>query len=509
MLIKLGAVPVLMATMALVACSGDSVPSTVEPSVEASPEATATAIIPTTAATAPSESAAAEATSTEAGEVVPTLVAATPTQEREQNTIHQAEPTPTPLPWVDFPGDVAVLVQSYRASPKRGGGPPYDLWRIYRENGDGRIVRERLFSTPKFSREECGDVYEEDGFSVDYSRIPAFSGQLPKCGGYYFGLVGSPDASSIFMTVCVEYACNLPYFTPGQDADDPPGRTAIYESRDGGVTWERLVGFDKPWIADLVLPDGDGDDRLLLSSNRSFNVGGPWEFPDPILWPDGRAVTPPKSPKGYGPPIPWNRVVLHDGRLAWGFEQEEKSLLPAPERAKLYLTEEGEDVTELVLEQTDSCPRCLMLPDGRELLLRGREYYVGELVGGAAAEYYSDPTSGHYPNGTPASKFWPTIRDPETGEQWPVKLPYDVLSLDNLHLLPIAIQRGPFLRVVNVDDCLPLRAEPSHDAEELACAVERVLLTDLAEAMELDGTTWRSVRTSAGVVGWADGRYLE
>ena len=409
-----------------------------------------------------------------------------------------------PIPWVIFPDDVAVLVLSYRSSPKGYEWP--SLERIYRESGDGRIVRETLFSTRQYWSEECGDVHEEDYFSVDYDSILALSGHLPECGGYYFQPIGTSDASSIFMTVCVEYPCRSSYFEPGA-TDDQYGRTAIYESKDGGVTWERLVGFDRPWIADLVLPGGDKDDRLLLIANRPFIVDDAWVFPDPILWPDGETVKPPKPPEGYDWPQPRNRVVLDDGRPSWGFE-EGQPVFPAPERAKLYLTAEGEDVTELVLEETNSCPKCQILPDGRGLLLGWDvDYYADELMGGAAVGYYSD-LRGYYSYGFP--RFWPTIRDSETGEQWPIQLPHEVLALDNLQLQPVAIQHGPFLRVVDIgENCLPLRSDSSPDADELACVAERVLLQDRGDRATDDGITWHRVRTPAGVEGWADGSYLE
>ena len=74
----------------------------------------------------------------------------------------------------------------------------------------------------------------------------------------------------------------------------------------------------------------------------------------------------------------------------------------------------------------------------------------------------------------------------------------------------VGVQYGPFLRVVDVgENCLSIRAEPNTDAEVLACVAERVLLTDLDEAMGLDGTTWRRARTPAGIEGWSDSRYLE
>ena len=73
-----------------------------------------------------------------------------------------------------------------------------------------------------------------------------------------------------------------------------------------------------------------------------------------------------------------------------------------------------------------------------------------------------------------------------------------------------AVQFGPFLRVADdLDGCLLVLADHSPNAEELDCMASRVLLTGLGETIELEGTTWHSVRTPAGIEGWADGRYLE
>ena len=35
-----------------------------------------------------------------------------------------------------------------------------------------------------------------------------------------------------------------------------------FRSRDGGVSWEKLAGFDGPWIADQGIPDEVGETRL-------------------------------------------------------------------------------------------------------------------------------------------------------------------------------------------------------------------------------------------------------
>ncbi|MDD9994219.1 MAG: hypothetical protein OXS35_00520 [Dehalococcoidia bacterium] len=365
-----------------------------------------------------------------------------------------------PIPWVDFPDDVAVLVQALRATGKEGAS--LDLARIYKR--DNEIIRETIFS------------YDAE------------------VGGYYnYGLIAAPDASSHTWTSCIEPPCEA--FSVG---GYPPGRFALNESRDGGVTWEQLVEFDAPDVAEQILPGGDGDDRLVLR---------PWHSPGLMLWPSGEVLEEPEAPEGYDWRPPRDRVVLNDGRLAWAFDEPISSLRPSV-RANLYLTAEGEDVTELVLGPTNSCPKCHMLPDGRGLVLGwDTAYYLDELMGGAAAGYYDDPR-GYYGDGVP--RPWLTIRDLETGEEWPIRLPPDVLTLDNLQFLPVAVQQGPFLRVADVGDvCLPIRADPSLGSEELTCVAERVLLTDLDDTSEVDDVTWRRVRIPAGVEGWVEERFLE
>ena len=60
--------------------------------------------------------------------------------------------------------------------------------------------------------------------------------------------------------------------------------------------------------------------------------------------------------------------------------------------------------------------------------------------------------------------------DPETGEQWPIRLPYEVLN--TVYVLDlIALQIGPFLPVVDVEDCRRSH-RPSSSSEELVCAAE-------------------------------------
>ena len=77
-------------------------------------------------------------------------------------------------------------------------------------------------------------------------------------------------------------------------------------------------------------------------------------------------------------------------------------------------------------------------------------------------------------------------------------------------ILPVSVQHGPFLRVVDVgEDCLPIRTNHSPDAEQVACMAERVLLQEQGDVATDEDITWRGVKTPAGIEGWANGRYLE
>ena len=102
-------------------------------------------------------------------------------------------------------------------------------------------------------------------------------------------------------------------------------------------------------------------------------------------------------------------------------------------------------------------------------------------------------------------------------------------ALVSLDTIPLYVD-GPLLpnhfRVVGVDECLTLGAEPSPDAAvinclpirtgasldaaELDCMAEGVLLQDQGgDVITDDGVTWLKVRTPAGIEGWSSSRYLE
>ena len=356
------------ALFALAACADGEGPETVVPPGESAIEAT------TRATAEPPGEVVPPAIAATAGEIPPVATPLPAARETRANVeAYASPPEPEPrrhtLPTVELPDNVALLghVRPWEYLAKDGSLLSLDLVRIYKRNG--KPVRETLLSR--------GDL-----------------AQLPESG--HFSIYASRNAFPAFMTVCVgEHPC----FVSGEG--EPPGPIALYESKDGGVTWGQVIPFAMPeleppdwWQARFLLPDG----RLLMPG---WSVG---YTADELVGPEGAA----------------------EGRPWFGVD----------------------------------------------------------------------------------TLYWPTIQDPVTGEEWPIRLPYEVLRSGDI-LLPLAVQRGPFLRVVDVADCLPVLSDPSLDAEELACAAERVLLTDLGEASEVDGRTWHRVRTPSGIEGWADGRGLE
>ena len=500
-----------LVVLALAACSGGEGPDAGNPAIEASSETMATAGKEddtdsgrTATALTPTEPAGEDALP---AATTPSAVGGTGLSGRIVEAYTRPAPRLATLPTVEFPDDIALLAYPLPVEPMDRGS--FDLVRIYR-NRNGELVRETLFAIGGEQAwwYECGDDYG-DAFSVDYDEIWTLEGQLPECGGDLdLHFPARFDPFSIVMTVCIQPTC---IGRSEIDADDTPGRTAIYESRDGGVTWEQLSIFESPWYATRILPESDEEvTELLLQIGHFWHPDlrdnredyGPWPN---MLWPDGELLRPPTLPEGYniaefgylsGAPL-----SLDDGRFAWPLNKHHSPR--NYERHDLYLTTEGEDLTELVLEQTDSCPKCLMLPDGRLLLpILSVSYKADELVGPQGA---AEGRAGM--NGT---LWWLTIRDPETGWQWPVRLPYNVLQAGNT-LVPVAVQQGPFLRVVDMEgDCLPLMSDPSSESQELDCVAERVLLQDQGGGVITnEDITWRKVKTPAGIEGWADSRYLE
>ena len=478
---KLRAAAVLVA-LALVACSEGQDPI-VGQSIATEPEA----VEPTAAATVEASPAT---TSKPVEEGLEPVAEAAPQPEVSAGTVESSmaadQPPIGPLPTMEFPDDVALLTREHPYTYiGRDGLKSSELLRIVKRPGEG-VVREVLFSN-------------------------TVAKQLGVEGGVLIYAV-APDVSTIVANICLEGSCVDPYGSGPLD-----GRTVFYQSRDGGVTWQPLASFDYAWVIEQLLPSDGDETRLLLRDERSRSATP--DNLDYMMWPSGESVTPPEPPEGHRV---LGTVLLSDGRVAWGMDTFNLSF-------PIFLTGNGEDVTELVVKQlTPECPSCSMAQRWASL---GRFYYYagghvaleisdglyilgwGSVGPSARPKYSLEQLQGGATTSTAETGddiYWPTIRDSNTMEEWPIRLPEHVLKLGDM-LLPTAVQQGPFLRVVGMgEDCLPLRADPSPQAEELDCMAERVLLQDQGgDVIADDGVTWQRVKTPAGIEGWADGRYLE
>ena len=269
-----------------------------------------------------------------------------------------------------------------------------------------------------------------------------------------------------------------------------PGRTILYESTDGGITWNELAQLDLPWLAaKSISPEDHNGDRLVLIGRTPFEVppkdGFPI-YPEPILWPSGDPAV------DYPDPLAGRRLAGRCEGIDGGPECPPPLIWPTPPPDECTRH-------EVPLADIAFPVNCYDLPGDRLLLL-------------------GDDT--------------PRIKDLKTGEVVPFSIPGEQVyslplpsgqrttswygSLSHLHApeAVLAVQTGPFLRVANVPPslggwCLPLRTAPAPDSDQLDCVANHVLLTDLDEAMEVDGIAWHKARTPAGIEGWTDGQFLE
>ena len=400
----------LLAMLALAACSGGEAPMVEEAPAEVSPQPVSTKI-PT-----PDDDTSSEKTPTPVT-MEETAPVATP----------ELEPSPEPtaitlgvLPFTEFPDDIAFLTRA-------GDGLSWpELTRIYK--GTDGVIAETLLS-----QEQVGALTNSDSFVFRYAA--------------------TPNASRIIATICLSYpslkhmcVTDLKFEdTTIRDERFGLGRTALYESTDGGVTWQELTTFELPWLARKILsPEEHDGDQLVLSALTVFEVpppGVPAAYPDPILWPSGR---------------------------------------PAGELA----------------EPEAECPDCYELPDGRILLM-------GEDGGGGPYLHLpsiQDPETKEVLLLPLPKKRVDLGREASTEVSLGGQLIFRGHGVQIGPFLRVTNVEG---------SCLNIRVEPNLESQVLTCVAQHVLLQDQGEAVEVDGTTWRKAKTPAGVTGWADGRYLE
>ena len=401
---------------------------------------------------------------------------------------------------LDLPKDFAVIIETGCTGCEGG---PSGLVRVY-NRPDGSIAheplidREKLGIPPQLNTAPDGSVYE-------------FRSPLT-------GYAIHPDGSRIVATLCAREHCGR---GGGHYEWSPNSQTAIFSSSDGGITWIEIGRIEAGAEVIALLPDG----RVLLATwpemlKTAF-----------VTFPDLKPVEPP-APREF-----WRVDALRNGELIW------RSL------DGVRMWSDGRPLLAVPPEQARALDNDLLVDD---LSKDGLAVASGTEIRAPFSKYLVPfDSSGAIGHGLFARRgvtvVWSTtlplrlggeVQDEETvfGNAWVpteeiaangqplISIPVPVLvDLKKAIINPlrpfsdpgsfrsrdtVAIQRGPFSRVVNTDDtCLNIRIEPYTWGQSLDCAAEGVLLRISVDA-QTDAMFLR-VATPAGIEGWASTQYLE
>jgi len=392
-------------------------------------------------------------------------------------------------PEIEFPEDTA-LVAALGCAPC--GAPAQRLVRIYRDTA-GAFRIDDLVRPERF------------GLPPRLVNSPEGTREAPL---QVVGMAANADGSEIFVALCARGNCLT--------IEDPPvdAESAIFHSRNGGLTWEALGTLPGVRLLGGVVSPGS----VLVGSTVE---GEP--FLQFSIFPSGETVEPPVSGRVVWP------VVLDSGELLWNVEQRtvlhadgslylDASDVPAPDtvsrvhvlsnpggsRAIGFIQYEGPGFADsYLLELTEGSPEVAFSLDGQILADVWTE--EGLIFGNTSLRPEDLP--GHE---TIPFRGLPAVIDMGNHTVRPITGPFLEEALSKVSIGIVAVQRGPFARVANADGtCLNIRAEPGSASQILDCAAEGVLLRGLGQAAEAEGVIWLRVATPAGVEGWASSQYLE
>lgn len=350
-------------------------------------------------------------------------------------------------------------------------GGPSGLLRVY-TRPDGSIAYE-----PLIDREELG--------------IPPQLNTAPDGTVYEFrspltGYAIRPDSSLIVASLCSREHCGL----GGEHYEwSANSQTAIFSSDDGGITWTEIGRVNVGAEVVAILPD----DRILL---RTFHEELTTTFQN---FPDFSPVEPPPQA------VNWSVEALPDGDLVW----RDSAGVPLRSNGQpvLSLTQDGNPirVEDLLIvpqkmdglallsgnethapyanylvpfDSSGTIGRGVFADAGRSVVWSGLvlRFGVALLDEGLILGNASLPTSDIAPNGQPLiTDYDPVVVDLSRGTMSVLRafVGFEVPTSRN-HI--VAIQQGPFAKVVNTGACLNIRDAPGPSARILTCAAEGVLL---------------------------------
>jgi hypothetical protein len=400
---------------------------------------------------------------------------------------------------IDLAPEIALILETGCWQCDAGVG---NLVRV-RTRTDGLVVRDSLLDTAALG-------LPPRQFTDTNGIVSEF---LPFITGYAL----TPDASDIIATICVRGSCA----PEGFDSWSADSQTALMRSRDGGVTWNEIGRINVGASVFALLPDG----RALLTTYDSrestkvrahpgleevqFTAGLQYWPRSVTVLRDGQLVLrdvhgiPARSD---GHPL----ISIPSDGSAW---VSDLVIDPDSLEGLALISGYGGNTNYLVpFDGTGQLGRGAFALGGDSIVWKGNPDQLGIQLSSEGLILANAPwpsTEPPIPGQGPASDYRPVALDLRTGTMHLLRqFSGPEYRSGRNHM--VAVQRGPFARVVNTDNtCLNVRAEPLPSAGILDCAAEGVLLRQLGDETDFAGSTWLQVSTPAGSVGWANAAYLE
>lgn len=385
-----------------------------------------------------------------------------------------------------FPQDVAFILET---GCWQCDAPTTGFSRVYRDPS-GRLKVDTLF-TVEDPRLEPRPITTSKG--VEQSQP------------YITGFATAPDAADMILGLCVQESCG----SGGLDAWSQNAVTRFLRSTDGGVTWTKMGELQ----AGAFVLAYAGPGRVLVGT---WPVeAGPASF---MFYPDLTPVTIPETgawPVAFiGGDVVWyssgGRILRSDGSVIADFG----------EGAAIYWVSEwrsarqGGFIVSWSRDGGGSDQRYyLSYLDPSGTLVKTYQYdrfSIARLDAGEASVLGNadiDQSLLGAPTSSTGLTYLPSLFDLSARTVRPVAELQPLLPRGRNHV--IAVQKGPFARVVDTGSCLNIRGEPSAVSPVLTCAADGVLLRDSGETRLWGDTVWLRVATPAGVEGWASTQYLE
>jgi hypothetical protein len=399
---------------------------------------------------------------------------------------------------VPVPEDVAIIVETGCWSC---GGSSQGLVRVYRDPS-GRVRSDVLFHPDRLNLPRRVFTYENE---TSEGPPPVTSFALAE------------DGSDMVATLCTAGDCGF------YDPASPDAETALFRSRDGGVTWREVGRLDGGYTArglflgEVVLHrmretdrPGDLGRHELFPSGKIVDPPGPdawwpavgprgelvWSTEDGLVDADGEPLLDVAIGLGeeWAMHLGWNvRPERNGDRLAASIIADKFDESGSDAEVRYYLGLFAGDGSLL-----RALPSAMWFEPGRWLepdLIIGNFDIQPHLVPGLDIDF----------------GFVPAIFDLASGVVHPMPSPFldGSLPLQNPRNLVSAAMPGPFARVSGTNSCLRVREAPDLEARALDCAADGVLLYDRGEKRVVEGVTWVEVATPAGVEGWSSAKYLE